>query len=396
MQNIKYFTLINKYIEIWISLALTIFLLGYFFFPTSSKHNTFFYIAVCAPLVFLAPKYYKQLRLLTWLTATALLFSFYLYLNSLWSIHFSSSQSFKYLRYLLTLYCLFAAVFLIQKQSNYSEFLFKGFLFFGFFHSLFGIFNHFNNVTHPLATRYNDPIDSAMLVGFLLLTCFWFISENKDWKKHFFYIIVSIPFVMIILLSKSRGPQLAMLLSIPLVPFFQSQSIKKLILPAILLTFLISCGLYITNTYTDIFSRGLTFPYRIEIWIASLKESFDYFWFGQGASHKPMISIPSSNEKFNHSHNILLVTFRMGGILGVFLFSINLILCFFAALKRDKSIENLWAIWLFFGITCLMSNGKYPLTRPSASWLAYWIPIAFICASSSNFLRIKFNRETDH
>ena len=138
-----------------------------------------------------------------------------------------------------------------------------------------------------------------------------------------------------------------------------------------------------------IFSRGFSFPDRMEIWLMSFRESLDYFWFGQGASHKPLIII-SSGEIFEHSHSILLSIFRMSGITGVLLFSTNLVLCFLAGLKHKNSPEKLWVIWLFFGVLCLATDSKYPLTRPSSSWLAYWIPIAFICASYSKFLPIKY------
>ena len=383
---------VNRYIEVWVILGLTIFLIGYFIFPSSGLRNTFFYLGVCTPLTLLLPTYYKQLKPQTWLTATALAFAFYLFLNSLWSIHYSSSQSLKYLKYLLILYCLFAAVFLVQqKKPNYSELLFKAFIVIGFFHSLYGIFDHLNNIANPFLTRYNDPIDSAMLAGLLLLTCVWQMLENITWKQRLIYIILSIPFIIIILLSKARGPQLSFILTIPILLYFSGQNIKKIIPPLLILFLFTSIFLITSNAYEHIFSRGLTLPYRPEIWKVSFRESLEYFWFGQGASHNPLISISSTDEKFIHSHNVILVIFRMSGIVGVILFSTNLVLCFIAGKKNDKSQGKIWIVWLFFGILCMMTNGKYLLTRPNDSWLVYWVPLAFICASYSKFLPINYN-----
>jgi O-antigen ligase len=376
----------KKYTENWVMLSLVIFLLGYFFFPSSSKQNTFFYIAVCTPAVLLLPHYYKQLRPTTWVTASAIILLCYLFLNSLWSIHYSTSQSLKYLRYLFTLYCLFAAIFVLQyKRPGYSIWLFKAFVIIGFFHSIYGIFDHLITEKDPLLTRLEDPIDSAMHAGLLLLTCLWLMFEKKAWKHKLTYIGLSVPFIILILLSKSRGPQLALLLTLPLAIYFQKLNIKKIIPLASALLIVFCLLLLFTDASKILFSRGLSFPYRQEIWMTSLKESLNYFWLGQGASHKPPLFLPSGSI-FNHSHSILLSIFRLGGIVGVLLFSINFILCLFVGFKSSHSPPKLWVIWLVFGTLCLMTNGKYPLARPSSMWLAYWIPIAFICAYHSKYL----------
>jgi O-antigen ligase len=139
------------------------------------------------------------------------------------------------------------------------------------------------------------------------------------------------------------------------------------------------------------YNLGNYTSYRFDIWQTSLHESFEYVWFGQGASHKSPIYI-ATGEQFSHSHNILLSVFRMSGSLGVLLFVTNLVLCLIAGFKAETSTHKIWIIWLVFGLICLLSNGKYPLTRPSSTWFAYWIPIAFICASSPRFLPIKNNK----
>ena len=383
---------INKAVEPWIIFALTTFLLGFFFFPSSSKHNTFFYIAVCAPLAFLLPSYFKQIRPKNPLIITTLIFIFYLYLNSNWSIHFTPQQSLKYLRYAGTLYCLFAAIYLVQyKKPTYSSLLFPAFIITGFFHSLYGIFEHFIHNPAPFSTRYNDPIDSSMQVGFLLLTCVWLYIESNDWRQKTGYVLVSLPFIAIILLSKSRGPQVALFLTVPIFAYFQNQHLRKFIFPIISLLALFSCLLLFTNFSQIIFDRGISAPFRQGIWLASLDESLNYFWFGQGASYRPPLI--TAKGSFNHSHSILLSIFRMGGIVAVLLFLSQLVLCFVSAIKNKSSSHRLWTVWLFFGIVCLMTNGKYPLTRPSSAWLAYWIPLAFICASYSQFISQKDNEK---
>lgn len=389
----KIFISVNKAIELWLIFALTAFLLGYFIFPTSSKQNTFFYLGVCIPVVLLLPTYYKKLKPQSWLVVTVLAFTFYLFLNSLWSIHFSAEQTLKYFRYLFTLYCLFGAVFFVcYKKQNYSEFIFKIIVIVGFFHSIYGVWYHFSSLNNPLEVRYSNsyynPIDSAMRVGLLLLTCFWLGSESITWRAKVFYLCLSVPFIIIMLLAKARGPQLALLLTLPFIAYIQELSVKKIIFFSLASLAILCVVWFFFDSVTRLFSRGLSFPNRSEIWLVSLDESLNYFWFGQGASHKPLLTM-ASGATFTHSHNTLLAVFRMGGVVGVLLFFAVLFQCFFAGFKKNKRLERLWVVWLLFGVLCLMSNGQYPLTRPTSLWLAYWIPIIFICRSFPNYLLIK-------
>lgn len=377
--------IIKKYTENWVMLGLVIFLLGYFFFPSSSKQNTFFYVAVCTPVVLLIPFYYRQLKPTGWVTISAILLLLYLLLNSLWSIHYSTSQSLKYLRYLFTIYCLFAAVFVLHyKKESSSKWLFEAFIIVGFFHSIYGIYDHLTTVKNPFLTQYKDPIDSAMHAGLLLFTCLWLMFKTNTWKRRTYYILASIPFILLMLLSKARGPQISLIATLPFVFYFQKIRFKNLLPFIAIILFSVCLVLFFTDIFKVIFSRGLSIPYRWDIWLSSINESFDYFWVGQGASHKPPIHL-ASGLTFNHSHSILLNIFRFGGIVGALLFLINFILCFFSGRNSPYSTTKLWVIWLVFGVFCLMTNGKYPLTRPNSLWLAYWVPIAFLCAHHSKY-----------
>lgn len=389
----KVFNLVSKAMNLWHIAALTVFILGYFIFPTSSKQNTFFYLGVCIPVVLLLPLYYKKLKPQSWLIVASVLFAFYLFLNSLWSIHYSTEQSLKYFRYLLTLYCLFGSVFFVcHKKQNYSEFIFKAIIVVGFFHSIYGIWDHFNRYDDPFKVRYSssyyNPIDSAMRVGLLLITCFWLLGESISWRERLQYLCLSVPFVIIMLLAKSRGPQLALLLTLPFIYYFQKVEIKKILFQLLFFLVVFGFAFYFVDSIQILFSRGITFPYRAEIWTVSLAESFDYFWLGQGASHKPPLVMANGFE-FKHSHNILLAVFRMGGSVGLCLFIAVIIPSLFTAFEKSKRMERLWGLWLFFGLLCLMTNGQYPLTRPTSLWFSFWLPIIFICATFPNYLPIK-------
>jgi len=385
----SYLLSLKKFIEYWVIIALTVFLLGYFFFPTSSKQNTVFYISTCIPVALLLPYYYNKLRPSNWLTISTFVLIFYLYLNNLWSIHYDYAQSLKYLRYLVTLFCFFAAVFLaVYKKQNYCNLLFNSFLVVGFFYFCYGLFNHFHTLENPFMVRYGDMIQDAMFAGLLFFTAIWLINESKSWQLKILYYISLIPFVIVLFLAKSRGPQAALFLTLPLFFYFQNIQLKKILSILFCLSIIVlSVFLISPDLIHSLFSRGISAPYRFSIWTIVFQESLDFFWFGQGISKTTSVVTPLGT--FDHSHNIVLSVFRMGGIVGVLLFFCNLILIAFSGLKTQSSTYKLWIIWLVFGLFCMLTNGQYPFARPKTSWLAYWVPIAFLCASYSKSISLK-------
>nr|WP_305909994.1 hypothetical protein [Methylomarinum sp. Ch1-1]MDP4522939.1 hypothetical protein [Methylomarinum sp. Ch1-1] len=116
--NTKLMFYVKKTIDQWVLITTTVFLLGYFLFPTTSKQNTFFYIGVCPAVVLLAFFYFKQLEIPNWIIVSTVVFAAYLFLNSTWSIHYSNEQTLTYLRYLFTTYCLIGAIFLFNIKGK--------------------------------------------------------------------------------------------------------------------------------------------------------------------------------------------------------------------------------------------------------------------------------------
>ncbi len=372
-------------IEKWCFYATSIFLVGYFIFPSLKKHNLFLLVGVCVPFVLMIPFWYKKISLNNWVIVSTVALIFYLFLNSFWSIHYSLAQSLVYLKYLFFISCLIGAIIFVQyKQPKYSEYLFRAFIIIGSMHFIHGIWEHFHIYAYPLDVRYSKrPIDEAIFAGLLLLACFWLFIESKQLLHRTVIFALSIPFIIVLLIAKSRGPQLAFFLSIPLVAYFQGVRLRNFMIVIGCLLSILVFLLFLTDTAKYIFSRGLEFPYRVDIWAASFQQGLEYFWFGQGMNEKAPIFVDGA--KFTHGHNILLSIFRMGGIVGALLFIINLVLCLLAGFKQQNSINRLWVVWLCFGVLCLMTNGRYPLTRHSELWFAYWIPIAFIGATTPYF-----------
>lgn len=379
-------------IEKWCFFSTTLFLVGYFIFPSVKRHNLFFLVGVCIPLLLITPFYYKKIRIDNWVIASAFMLVFYLFLNSFWYANYSVEQSLVYFRYLFFLCCLIGAILFVQyKQPKYSEYLFRAFIIVGSLHFTYGIWKHFHIYPQPLDIRYsNRPIDEATFAGMLLLACFWLMIETKNFLHKLIIFGFSIPFIIILFIAKSRGPQLAFLISIPLVAYFQGIKLKRFMLVTISLVAILISLLVLTGTAQHVFSRGLEFPYRIGIWSISIQQGMQFFWFGQGLNENATLFI--DDGMFTHSHNILLSIFRMGGIVGVLLFTLNFILCMAAGFKQQNSINKLWVVWLCFGVLCLMTNGRYPLTRHSELWFAYWIPIAFIGATTP-YLKIGWFRD---
>lgn len=375
----------SKFIGKTAYFSTSFFLMGYFLFPTEKMHGLFLYIAVFCPVLLVIWRYKEKIIPINWVFISLVCLIFYLFFNSFWSINYSFGQSIKYFRYFLGVLILGGGIFFCQfLDKRYTFFLLKWLIFIGFFNYIYEVFVFFRDIASPLDTRFSrQPIEEAMMAGFLFLACLWLYNDQFDWVYKSVLAVAAISFIMVVLLTKSRGPLLSLVFSIPLMLFFKKTQAKKYFIYFMLLMVFVGVFLGFTGSYIKIFSRGLDFPYRIEIWRLSLKDGFEFFWFGQGASESSPIFV--DGNKFTHSHNLLLSIFRMGGVVGVMLFLVNFILCIFTGFKTKNETTKLWVLLLFYGVLCLMTNGRYPLTHHFVIWYAYWIPILFISYNAKIF-----------
>ena len=361
----------------FISFLIIIFTLSYYACPLDRSPKTIFYICFGAILLISGIKKITPSAYNKTLAITALIFIAYIQLSTLWAADVSSIPNFCYHSKRVVELCALVMLTAFYFDSNYHQVLFKGVVIVAIIHALIIISNH------NLIARVTNPIDTGMVYGIAAVIALFFALREKPQKSVFYFLSLTILMVLIFM-TKSRGPQLALLISsIPLL-IIQKAHIKKFLSYCLLFVFPVTILLYLkANIFGKIFSRGFNLNHRDAIWEEALKNGLDHFWFGIGMSKKIMLKLPSGLE-FTHSHNFIIDSFLIGGFIG---FSLVLLLFICALYKgfnsRDENYQ-LWALILLFGGLCLMTNGSIPFTRPRHSWLAFWIPIAMICTCTTN------------
>jgi O-antigen ligase len=292
---------------------------------------------------------------------------FYILITTLWAPNVPPLDNFLYHTKRAVEICALIVLISAFFKTDYTELLFKVMVIVACVHAIILI------PEQSLSTRLTNPIDTAMVYGIAATIALSNALKNKKLWVSIAYLIAFSILITILLLTKSRGPQIALLVTTCVIVFIHRRQIKLFI--TYLIVSISTILLFVDAT--KLFSRGLDFSMRDVIWKETVRESMQNFWFGFGMQKKFILSLPNGHA-FTHSHNFILDTFRLTGFVGACLVVIVYLYALYRGFKSPIYSTKIWAVILLFGSLCLMSNGKIPFNRPSHSWLAFWIPIAMI------------------
>ena len=113
--------------------------------------------------------------------------------------------------------------------------------------------------------------------------------------------------------------------------------------------------------------------YRMEIWASSLELISAHPFFGQGFGESANITI-RPGVAVTHSHSTMLEFFRVGGLIGGVLCAAFL-WASFSPLRAGKQASWFFLFWFVYGLGCLSTNGRLPLSHPSIEWFSFWLPL---------------------
>lgn len=235
----------------------------------------------------------------------------------------------------------------------------------------------------------------SVLFVYWLLGCFLYMGTEAKLKDVFAFSLATVCVLMYALLSQSRGPIAAVLVSIACGFFISFFSCNKRRLSSSLLVLLLSIvtiGYVFLNILplSTLFQRGTS--YRLDIWAAVLGSSGESFWLGngvmaefaEGAANK--ILIDSIGYSINHAHNTLVQLFYDGGLIGLFIFLLAIALMFYEVVfkHRDK-MERYWVGVIALGVIMInFTDTSKLINPPKEGWVMLWLPIAFIAALVSS------------
>lgn len=207
-----------------------------------------------------------------------------------------------------------------------------------------------------------------------------FIRETHRTILYFFIPIM----VIVLLLTQSRGPLLAFLLTFLLLLSYKPKITKRNILLSLSLLASIILLMLATGVFEFIIHRlertSQSTDVRVNIWLYAFNLMKSNIYFGLGYN-KILNYINASGGVITTTHSIYFGALLKGGIVGLILL-LSLIGAGLAAIKNHLSNGQKLEVFLFiFCIIYYTVQGMFIIGNPQEFWFLFWLPLAGILST---------------
>ena len=231
------------------------------------------------------------------------------------------------------------------------------------------------NLSTLINLSENNPISSGIILGAIILVAVNKIKESTTLWHLALITLVSSSALLLLILTKSRGPLIGLAISLTILAVL-NKNIKTYIYLAFELLLLLTF-LYLSNIAEMLSSRMEQPNYRLWIWTHTIQSMENNWLFGHGLGSKADIPLYNKKNEFittvTHAHSSALDSLRVGGLIGISMFSTMTAYLLYKPLKRNHGW--LFLVLFIFGFICLSTNGQLPLIRPSIEWFGFWAPL---------------------
>ncbi len=366
--------------------ALLVFLAGFYFFPQSKPHNTAYYVLVLLPFLL---SLRRQDLVAYWQSSIfrlTIIFLVYLTLSLAWGEHTMLDDWIKYTKRLLYMFG-FVCMVMAYYNPQYLNKLCKVIASVAVVMAVVSMVLYDSSLYPPPDRLKNfgildHEIISASTYGFaaiVLLYGFPLEHQYRLWIKLGGFSIL----LLDMLLTQSRGPILALTITICIVELLHGKH-RKLVIVFIIAS--IAAGILMFTDAIDTpawIVRNGGDTYRLQIWQHVWQRILGSPWYGLGLSANETIVFPACSC-IPHPHNIFLATMLYGGVLGLLMLIVLLahsLMIAFSQFKSDQQVKFL--AFLLFGIICGLTDGNKLIDHPRPMWLYFWLPILFIAAQQT-------------
>ncbi len=379
----------------FLAISYTLFFLGFFFFPSSKSHSNFFYVAVAFPFLILIFMKKVDLRSFfysrTFLLST--IFLVYMFSPLFWAENWGLSDISRYGRRVF--YVLIFLGVTIHLVQTYPNFLRRLLVLLCWTAAIFAVgYIMFYYSQHPFPRRIygfgqlHNPIMASSVYGIAFIACIYLFQQQHTMKTKLLYLGMLSVLFSYMMLAQSRGPLLALAVTIFGWPILESFSRKEgdhshrnNFFLLLLIIFAAIAVLFIL--YPDFFKsclfRGTA--YRREIWGQGLLQAWDAPYFGHGLNADTRL-ILSNGEEMVHHHSVYMTTLFCGGIVGLLLLIVLTGSAIRQGLTQTGELQKfLLTCMLLFGALCMITDGHTLIRHPKPVWLFFWFPIALVAAS---------------
>jgi hypothetical protein len=370
----------------WLPWAYFVFIVGFFIVGSSKWHNNIYYVGVLLPFLLAFPPSRFRLFLGSRVYALSVLFCVYLVLTVFWSGQFRLSHLWKHGRAAVYVLCfLTLSIDLILRDSSYYEKLLRLFGWCAALGATLSVVIYYGGSHLDPRLQGLGRLDQNILgatvygmVGMVAYYRFVVCQRCRGMTGVFWWVVISTCFIFVAL-TQSRGPALAILLTLLIGAFFLKQKKIAVIFLSVPLIYFLLVRLDFIEL-AGFFTRDSV---RLEIWLEAFQDIIRAPWLGNGISLRSAYQTSIKVEP--HAHSVFLASWVYGGVVALGLLLSTL---FFAVRqgygvfveKRDFSLLAM----LIFSILCCITDGHRLIANPRPMWLYFWFPIAIACVHELN------------
>jgi len=370
------------------SFGIFLFLAGFFIAPDANAHKSIFYWGILLPFLFGLPliiEFFKREFKALWPPITVVVIFL---IPVFWSPDYSLSLLVANSKasLFIIIWVVLVAYFVDNCPDVQFGFL-RALVFIAFCAALFIIWDCYSphwNLDRLLISdwRYGNQNRMAKCFGFMVFVSLWFYLLSDQIKEKAIYFICTAVFLSVVILSKSMGALGAVVLSLPFLWFvWMKDKIDRLVWLRLLaaLVFLAFLGWHLG--LLDVSLEG-GWSKRDVIWLAILDSFMESPLLGTGVLDDERV-VAIDGGVYHHEHNIFLAILRQSGLFGGVTFLMLVLTIIGKAFSCNSLKSRVWLVLFVYGMIASMSGGKYPIGRPSESWLIVWVCIAFLWANVS-------------
>lgn len=242
------------------------------------------------------------------------------------------------------------------------------------------IFEYHSILVERVASNHNPgPANVIDLSGYAAIGIILTLMALKE-KGHKAILLIVPVFLGVIAISQSRGPIIALALSLLITLPFRKINIKHVLFAVIIAGILSAMlldsvmGKQIILRFSELYTQSFL---RLSIWKHTLQLVAQAPYFGHGFdAHLEFTNY--SGEHVRTTHSLYLGTLLKGGIVGLVLLLLVLGhgLRNLTASAREEGQRLELALFIFM-LLFYLSQGIFAVSNPTEYWYLFWFPLAF-------------------
>lgn len=227
------------------------------------------------------------------------------------------------------------------------------------------------------------PSNVIDLGGYFALGILSALIVVRETGKHWIYLPASLLFIGL-LLTQSRGPLLALLVSlVVLLAKYRHVHLRHIIY--ILLSIVVVALFFYFSNYGHEFYERLVSSYaqsyiRFGIWENAYHVAMERPVLGWGFD-KQLDFVNSLGAHVTTTHSVYFSAFLLGGGVGVAFLSVLIIAGLSQAYKKYHQGLGLEASIYLFSLMFYITQGMFVIGGPGEVWVLFWLPLAIVLSS---------------